>query len=175
MLPSKSKTIGLDVGLKEFYTDSNGDSIPNPRFLRKGEDQLKRSQRLVSRKVKGSLNRRKARVILGKQHLKVSRQRKDHGLGVAYALNLSPVYELRIPASSVRRMSNLWWLTDRQVFITGPITPDILHRSPSTAQKSDRAYLQAPRTYRPEVHPDIHSPNSDRETHRLTAHPTWPK
>ena len=30
------------------------------------------------------------------------------GLGVAYALNLSPVYELRIPASSVRGVSNLW-------------------------------------------------------------------
>ena len=107
MLSSKGKRIGLDVGLKELYTDSNGDSIPNPRFLRKGEDQLKRSQRLVSWKVKGSLNRCKARVILGKQHLKVSRQRKDHGLGVAYALNLSLVYELRIPASSVRRVSNL--------------------------------------------------------------------
>ena len=61
VLPSTSRAIGLDVGLKEFYTDSNGDSAPNPRFLRKGEDPLKRSQRLVSRKVKGSLNRRKAR------------------------------------------------------------------------------------------------------------------
>jgi len=83
VLPITSRAIGLDVGLKEFCTDSNGDSIPNPRFLRKGEDQLKRSQRLVSRKVKGSLNRRKARVILGKQHLKVSRQRKDHAIKLA--------------------------------------------------------------------------------------------
>ena len=83
VLPSTGKTIGLDVGLKEFYTDSNGDSAPNPRFLRKGEEQLKRAQRLVSRKVKGSLNRRKARVILGKRHLKVSRQRKDHAIQLA--------------------------------------------------------------------------------------------
>ena len=83
VLPSTGKTIGLDVGLKEFYTDSNGDSAPNPRFLRKGETALKRSQRLVSRKVKGSLNRRKARVILGKRHLKVSRQRKDHAIKLA--------------------------------------------------------------------------------------------
>ena len=83
VLPSTSRAIGLDVGLKEFYTDSNGDSAPNPRFLRKGEDPLRRSQRLVSRKVKGSLNRRKARVILGKRHLKVSRQRKDHAIKLA--------------------------------------------------------------------------------------------
>jgi putative transposase len=83
VLPSTSKTVGLDMGLKEFYTDSNGDSIPNPRFLRKGEIVLKRSQRLVSRKVKGSANRRKARVILGKRHLKISRQRKDHAIKLA--------------------------------------------------------------------------------------------
>ena len=71
VLPSTGNTIGLDVGLKEFYTDSNGDSVPNPRFLRQGETALKRFQRLVSRKVKASLNRRKARVILGKRHLKI--------------------------------------------------------------------------------------------------------
>ena len=77
------KAVGLDVGLKEFYTDSNGEMIENPRFLRKGERVLKRSQRQVSRKVKGSINRRKARVILGKRHLKISRQRKDHAVKLA--------------------------------------------------------------------------------------------
>jgi putative transposase len=75
--------VGLDVGLKEFYTDSNGAMIENPRFLRKGEQVLKRSQRRVSRKVKGSSNRRKARMILGKRHLKISRQRKDHAVKLA--------------------------------------------------------------------------------------------
>lgn len=83
VLPSTGKTVGLDMGLKEFYTDSNGNSVPNPRFLRKGEIALKRSQRLVSREVKGGMNRRKARVILGKRHLKISRQRKDHAIKLA--------------------------------------------------------------------------------------------
>lgn len=83
VLPSAGKTVGLDMGLKEFYTDSNGVMVENPRFLRKGEAKLKRSQRLVSRKVKGSANRRKARVILGKRHLKISRQRKDHAIKLA--------------------------------------------------------------------------------------------
>jgi putative transposase len=64
----------LDVGLKEYYTDSNGVMIENPKFLRQGEKILKRSQRRVSRKVKGSKNRGKARQILGKRHLKISRQ-----------------------------------------------------------------------------------------------------
>jgi len=76
-------TIGLDVGLKEYYTDSNGTTIENPRFLRKGEKVLKRSARRVSRRVRGSKNRGKARQILGKRHLKISRQRKDHAVKLA--------------------------------------------------------------------------------------------
>jgi putative transposase len=76
-------TLGLDVGLKEYYTDSNGVTVENPRFLRTGEKVLKRSQRRVSRKVKGSKNRGKARQILGKRHLKISRQRKDHAIKLA--------------------------------------------------------------------------------------------
>jgi putative transposase len=77
------KSIGLDVGLKEYYTDSNGVTVENPRFLRKGERQLKCSQRQVSRRVKGSFNRGKARRILGSRHLKISRQRKDHAIKLA--------------------------------------------------------------------------------------------
>ncbi|MEA5503475.1 transposase [Halotia wernerae UHCC 0503] len=77
------KTIGLDVGLKEYYTDSEGRMVENPRLLRIGEKVLKRSQRRVSRKVKGSRNRGKARQILGKRHLKISRQRKDHAVKLA--------------------------------------------------------------------------------------------
>ncbi|NEP26280.1 transposase [Moorena sp. SIO3I6] len=75
--PSKL-TIGLDVGLKEFYTDSNGNSEPNPRFYRKGEKRLKFHQRRVSRKKKGSANRKKAIDRLGRHHLKISRQREEH-------------------------------------------------------------------------------------------------
>jgi putative transposase len=77
------KAVGLDVGLNEFYTDSDGVKVENPRFLRKGEISLKRSQRIVSRKVKGSQNRIKARRVLSKCHLKISRQRKDHAVKLA--------------------------------------------------------------------------------------------
>lgn len=76
-------TVGLDVGLKEYYTDSSGAMVENPKFLRIGEKAVKRSQRRVSRKVKGSKNRGKARQILGKRHLKISRQRKDHAVKLA--------------------------------------------------------------------------------------------
>ena len=76
-------TIGLDVGLKEYYTDSNGVMVENPKFFRQGEKVLKRCQRRVSRKVKASKNRGKARQVLGKHHLKISRQRKDHAIKLA--------------------------------------------------------------------------------------------
>ncbi len=76
-------TIGLDVGLKEYYTDSDGVMVENPKFLRKGEKVLKRSQRRVSKKLKGSKNRGKARQICGLRHLKISRQRKDHAVKLA--------------------------------------------------------------------------------------------
>ncbi len=76
-------TIGLDVGLKEYYTDSNGVMVENPKFLLRSEKVLRHCQRRISRKVKGSLNRGKARQILGKRHLKISRQRKDHAIKLA--------------------------------------------------------------------------------------------
>jgi len=68
---------GIDVNLENFYTDSEGGKVENPRFLRKDEKKLKRHQRRLSRTKKGSKNRAKARQRLGKAHLKVSRKRKD--------------------------------------------------------------------------------------------------
>ncbi len=77
------KTIGLDVGLKEFYTDSMGGTEPNPRFYRQGEKRLKFHQRRISRKKKGSTNRKKAINKLGRKHLKISRQREEHAKRLA--------------------------------------------------------------------------------------------
>lgn len=77
------KTIGLDVGLKEFYTDSNGHTEPNPRFYRTGEKRLKFYQRRVSRTKKGSANRKRAINKLGRTHLKISRQREEHAKRIA--------------------------------------------------------------------------------------------
>jgi putative transposase len=46
-------TIGLDGGVKEYYTDLNVARVENPKFLRKGETALKRSVHRVSRRVQG--------------------------------------------------------------------------------------------------------------------------
>ena len=70
-------TIGLDVGIKEFYTDSNGNAVDNPKTYRRHEKKLVRESRRLSRKVKGSRNRWKQRVRLAVQHEKIVNIRRD--------------------------------------------------------------------------------------------------
>ena len=83
---STGNKIGIDLGLNHFYTDSEGNKVDNPRFLRKSLKLLKKRQRQVSKKKKGSANRRKAINRLGRKHLKVSRQRKDFVVKAARTL-----------------------------------------------------------------------------------------
>jgi putative transposase len=78
--------LGIDVGLLAFYTDSEGNAIENPRFLRQAQKRLKRLHRRLSRKQKQSQNRKKARKALARGYLKVSRQREDFARKTANAL-----------------------------------------------------------------------------------------
>ncbi|HEY7416659.1 MAG TPA: transposase [Ktedonobacteraceae bacterium] len=83
------KQVGIDVGLKSFYTDSEGNTVANPRYQRLAEKQLKRLQRRKDRKKKGSQNRKKAIKRLAKGYLKVRRQRQDFARKTARALIVS--------------------------------------------------------------------------------------
>ena len=80
------RVVGIDVGLEYFYTDSEGNTVENPRFLRKSEKALKRTQRRVSKRKKGSKNRNKAINRMARKHLKVSRQRRDFAVKAALSL-----------------------------------------------------------------------------------------
>ncbi len=83
---STGSMVGIDVGLVAFYTDSNGNTVENPRHYRKAEKRLKRLHRHLSRKKKGSQNRKKARQRLAKGYLKVQRQREDFARKTASTL-----------------------------------------------------------------------------------------
>jgi putative transposase len=74
---NSTSKIGIDVGIKDFLVDSNGNKIANPKFLEKSERKLKRLQRSLSRKQKGSNNRKKAKFILAKFHAKIANQRSN--------------------------------------------------------------------------------------------------
>ena len=71
------KSVGIDMGLLHFYALSDGTTVDTPRFLRKSERKLVKLQRRLSRKKKGSKNRRKAKARVAKCHEKIANQRKD--------------------------------------------------------------------------------------------------
>src|SRR5262245_26941317 len=77
--PAPKESVGVDVGIENFATLSDDEAAPisNPRYFRRAEMDLKKAQRRVSRRVKGSKGRKKAVVWLAKKHLEVKRQRRD--------------------------------------------------------------------------------------------------
>lgn len=75
--PNGGGVTGIDVGIKEFYTDSNGNSAADPKALSKYERKLRREQRRLSRKQKGSANRVKQRIKVAAVHEKIYNVRTD--------------------------------------------------------------------------------------------------
>ena len=75
--PNKGGQIGIDVGLKAFYTDSSGNTVENPHTLKKLLVKLKREQCRLSRKMSKSQNRDKARIRLARVHERIANIRKD--------------------------------------------------------------------------------------------------
>ena len=73
----KNNAIGIDVGITNFYTDSNGNTISNPKFLEKTEKKLIKAQRKFSRKQKKSNNYNKQRIKIVLIHEKIVNQRND--------------------------------------------------------------------------------------------------
>lgn len=69
--------VGIDLGVKDFAITSDGEVIPNPKYLRKSEKKLAKLQRQLSRKTIGSNNRNKARTKVARQHERVANQRQD--------------------------------------------------------------------------------------------------
>lgn len=75
--PEEKPVAGVDLGISHLATVSDGQVIENPRALRQGLVQLRREQRIVSRRQPGSANRRKAVEKLAKTHQRVANIRKE--------------------------------------------------------------------------------------------------
>ena len=69
--------VGIDLGIKSLATLSDGEVIPNPRHLKRRLKKLKRLQRMVSRRKKGSKNRKKAVRKLARLHRQIKNQRRN--------------------------------------------------------------------------------------------------
>ncbi|NEO89860.1 MAG: transposase [Moorea sp. SIO3G5] len=74
---SVANPVGIDMGLKSFLVKSDGSEVPIPQYYRKAQKRLNKIQKAVSRSKKGSSNRKKAVIELGKAHKKVADTRKD--------------------------------------------------------------------------------------------------
>ncbi len=72
------EVIGIDLGIKELATCSNGEVFDNPKFTKKYKRKLRREQRKLSRKKKGSKNRAKQKIKVAKVHRKIRNCRADN-------------------------------------------------------------------------------------------------
>ncbi|MDE2095679.1 MAG: transposase [Patescibacteria group bacterium] len=87
--PSTNPPIGIDMGLESFLTTSEGQSFPNPRYLKKELPKLRVTGRAVARKKKGGSNRRKAVRKLQRIHARVRNLRREHHHQTTLALILT--------------------------------------------------------------------------------------
>ena len=74
---TKENSLGIDFGLKHFLNFSDGTKIDSPEYFKHALDKLKKEQRKLSKKQKGSKNKEKQRIKVAKVHQKISDQRND--------------------------------------------------------------------------------------------------
>jgi len=100
---------GIDLGLESFATLADGSQIANLRIFRVAEMNLKRAQRRVSRRKKGSKRCRKAIRLLAKAHLKVKRQRADfhHKTALALVRQYDTVYHEDLQTANMLKNHHL--------------------------------------------------------------------
>lgn len=77
-LTPTNNAVGLDVGISSLVTLSTGEKIANPKAFGKHYQRLRKAQKALSRKQKGSRNRDKARLKVARIQAKISDSRKDH-------------------------------------------------------------------------------------------------
>jgi putative transposase len=108
-LPLTSQEAGIDLGLESFATLADGSQIANPRIFRVAEMNLKRAQRRVSRRKRGSHRRRKAVTLLAKAHAKVRRARADfhHKTALALVRQYDTIYHEALQTANMLKNHHL--------------------------------------------------------------------
>jgi putative transposase len=77
VLPETAGEVGIDLGLTHFAVMSDGRKVASPKFFRRAEKRLRKAQQNLSRKAKGSSNRRKAVVEVARAHARTADARRD--------------------------------------------------------------------------------------------------
>lgn len=76
-MPKTGKEIGFDLGISSLLVDQKGNSIENPQHINKTLRRIKKAQRKLSKKTRGSSNYQKQRIKVARLHEQVANQRKD--------------------------------------------------------------------------------------------------
>ena len=101
------KSVGFDFGLKTFLTASDGKDVTSPLFFADNAKLIAKASRELSRKRKGSNNRRRARLKLARQYKKATNQRHDFHFKLAHRLCVE--YDtICIEDLNVKGMQRLW-------------------------------------------------------------------
>lgn len=77
LLPSNEKSIGIDLGIENFVTFSDGQMIENPRFFKTDEKKLAKAQRKLAKCTKGTPERKKQKKAVSRVHEKIRNKRTD--------------------------------------------------------------------------------------------------
>lgn len=101
------KSVGFDFGLKTFLTASDGNNVEAPLFFKENSAKIKKLNRKLSKKKKGSNNRKRARLDLARLHKKVANQRKDFHFKLAKAL-AEKYATICIEDLNIKAMQKLW-------------------------------------------------------------------
>lgn len=97
--------VGVDLGIQSFAAPSTGELVPGPRAFRNQFKRLRRAQRRVSRRVKGSLGRQKARLIVARWHEHIRNIRRNHAHELSRRL-VSEFSVIAVEALAVRTMAS---------------------------------------------------------------------
>ncbi len=99
--------VGADFGLKTFLTLSNGEEIASPEFFKAGLNDIRKANRAMSWKVKGSANWRKAKDNLNRAHEQIANQRRDWFFKLAH--DLTNRFDIIVLETlNIKAMHRLW-------------------------------------------------------------------
>ncbi|HQA04137.1 MAG TPA: transposase [Thermodesulfovibrio thiophilus] len=105
--PGSGKSVGLDFGLKQFLTASDGNVIESPLFFKQSIKEIRKLHRILSRKKKGSNNRKRALIALARAYKKIANCRRDYHFKLAK--ELAEEYTIIcIEDLNIKAMQKIW-------------------------------------------------------------------
>jgi putative transposase len=105
--PMTGKTAGFDFGLKHFLTGNDGQKIDSPQYLFHSINELRKKSRNLSKKVKGSNSRKKAKIELARFHRRISNLRSDFHWKLANQL-VSEYDTICLETLNTKAMQQMW-------------------------------------------------------------------